>query len=107
MNFNQSYDFVKNVFFARDLSALKKDFSLMICLTGEDGGNIYLSYIDGVKYIEPEKNRTANITLTMSMETFSGICSGTIDGLKAFTTGQIQAKGNVVLAISIYNALKS
>lgn len=106
LDFNSCYSVVQNVFFERDFSALENDFTVLLTITGADGGYIFLSYSGGLKYIEPYSHTEADIFLTLSMETMEHILDGTLEAFKAFTTGQLQAKGNVALAMSVYNTLK-
>ncbi len=91
---------------AKDFTTVGKDFSCLLYLTGEESGYIYISYINGVKLVEPVKHESANIFLTMSTELFGQMVSGNIDVFRAFTSGKIQAKGNVFLALAVLNALK-
>lgn len=106
LDFNSCYSEVQNKFFERDFSALENDFTVLVTLTGTEGGFIFLSYAGGLKYIEPYSHTEADIILTLSMQTMEQILNGTLDAFKAFTTGQLQAKGNVALAMSVYNTLK-
>lgn len=111
MTFEECYKVVEGRFNTTDLSKADTDFSGMICLENKqnpsDSGYIYLSYINREKYIEPVKHNKANIVVTLSNNTFESICKGQIGSFKAFTTGQIKAKGNIFLALSIYKKLKS
>jgi len=107
MKFEESYKLVKNKFETMDMSKVDKNFSAIICLTGNDGGYIYGAYIDGKKIIEPIKHDSANIFVTMSDQTFEDVMQKKIDPFKAFTTGKIKAKGNVFLAISLFKKLKN
>ena len=106
MNFNESYKYMENLIMSQDFSNISKDFTAMLYLTGEESGYIYMSYINGVKKIEPVKHDSANIYITMSLEVFEKLVNGQSDVLRAFTTGKIQAKGNVILALAIYNSFK-
>lgn len=106
MNFNDCYKYMERLVSTQDFSSIDKDFTAMLYLTGKDSGYIYLSYICGVKSIEPVKHNNANIYLTMSTDTFEKIATGQIDVLRAFTTKQIQAKGNAVLAMALFNSFK-
>ncbi len=106
MKFGDCYKYMEKLISSQDFSDIDKDFTAMLYLTGEDKGYIYMSYINGVKTIEPIRHNSANIYLTMTINTFEKIINGQMDILRAFTTGQIQAKGNVVLALAIYNSFK-
>lgn len=111
MTFKECYNVIKERFGTTDLSKVDTDFSGMICLENKqnpsDSGCVYISYINGKKLVEPVKHNKAKIVVTMSNNTFESICKGQIAPFKAFTTGQIKAKGNIFLALSIYKKLKS
>ena len=104
MNFNESYYYMENLIMSQDFSGISKDFTAMLYLTGKESGYIYISYINGIKKIEPVKHDSANIYLTMTLDVFEQLINGQLDVLRAFTTGKIQAKGNVILALAIYNS---
>ncbi len=106
MNFKDCYNYMESFLYSQDFSSIGKDFSSQLYLTGEDSGYIYFSYKDGVKKVEPVKHDLVNIYIAMSVGNFEKMINGELDVLRAFTTKQIQAKGNVVLALAIYNLLK-
>lgn len=106
MKFQESYAIIKKRFEELDMSKVDKDFSGILCITGKDCGFVYASYISGEKFIEPKEHKSANIIVTVSDTTFEDILMKRVDIFKAFTTGQIKAKGNVFLAMSIYRQLK-
>lgn len=111
MNFQEAYKYIEEQFNAIDLSKVDDDFTGIICLENKqkpsDNGHIYLSYIKGQKYIEPVKHNKANLVVTLSTNTLESIRNKQIKAFKAFSTGQIKAKGNIFLALSIYKKLKS
>ena len=106
MDFQQCYQYIGNVFYEHDFSDIGKNFSALITLKGKEYNYIFLSYINGEKYMAPKCHKSASIYLSLSVDTFEAIANGKLDSFKAFTTGKIQAKGNVVLAMSIYNSFK-
>lgn len=105
MDFDQSYSIIKDKFMSMDLSRIGKDFSAVIDFTDSPEGFIYLAYIDGCKIIEPVKTEKADIFVSITNSLFEDILRGNVDPVQAFTTGQVHAKGNVMLAMSLYNSL--
>ena len=105
MDFNQCYEIIKDKYMRMDMSRIGKDFRGSVHLTGDDSGYVYIAYIDGCKLIEPLNTEKADIFVTMTVSCFEDILSGRLDPVLAFTTGQIQTKGNVMLALSLYNTL--
>ncbi|KAF9223520.1 sterol-binding-like protein [Gyrodon lividus] len=49
----------------------------------------------------------AGVTLLMSDDTFSQLASGKLDGQKAFMTGKLKTKGNVMLAAKLSAVLET
>lgn len=106
MNFNECYQTAEKYFLAQDMSSVGRNFSALVSLTGEDSGYIYMLCMNGRKLIEPIRHPYADIRLTLSTKTFEDLLTGKLDPIRAFTTGQVQAHGNVMLALAIYHSLK-
>lgn len=106
MTYNECYLYLEKMFISTDFSSIGKDFTSLIYITDPGGGYINMSYIGGQKSISPVKTDSCNIFMKMSADVFSQMVSGNLDPLKAFTTGKIQAKGNILLAMAIYNSFK-
>ncbi|KAG8213239.1 sterol-binding-like protein [Butyriboletus roseoflavus] len=49
----------------------------------------------------------AGVTLLMSDDTFEQLASGTLDGQKAFMTGKLKTRGNVMLATKLGAVLET
>ena len=98
MDFNDCYEYMADFLYSQDFSSVGNDFTALMYLTGKED-----SYKNGEKKVEPVKHELVNIYVAMSIENFEKMIYGELDILRAFTTKQIQAKGNVVLAMSVYN----
>lgn len=106
MDFSEQYKVIENRFMENDTAAINKNYTAQFHITGKDGGDIFFSYMNGKKFIEPVKHNRADIDITMSCDTFDEFMSGRLDGFRAFTTGKIKASGNVMLALAIYNSFR-
>ncbi|KZT07754.1 sterol-binding-like protein [Laetiporus sulphureus 93-53] len=60
----------------------------------------------GTVYKGPAKSK-ANVTLIMSDETFKQLAEGKLDGQKAFMTGKLKTKGNMMFATKLDGVLKA
>jgi len=49
----------------------------------------------------------ADVTIILSDDTFSQLAAGKLDGQKAFMTGKLKTKGNVMLATKLDGVLKA
>ncbi len=106
MDFKECYTIVKDKFSHTDFSSVNNDFTCLVHFVDQCGGYVFLSYKDGMKVIVPENRSMADVTISLKIETFEKIINNSLDPVFAFTTGQIQAKGNVMRALSIYNSLR-
>ncbi|KAH7920405.1 sterol-binding-like protein [Leucogyrophana mollusca] len=61
---------------------------------------------EGNVYKGPAKPK-ADVTLLMSDDTFSQLAEGKLDGQKAFMTGKLKTKGNVMLATKLGGVLET
>ncbi|KAI8982730.1 sterol-binding-like protein [Trametes punicea] len=54
-----------------------------------------------------EPKQKANVTIIMSDDTFQQLAEGKIDGQKAFMTGKLKTKGNMMFATKLDGILKA
>lgn len=67
----------------------------------EDGDNYHLIIKDGTCDSVEGSHDDPSVTLKMNTETLQGITSGETDGMQAFMAGQIQAEGDMMLAMKL------
>ncbi|THV02753.1 sterol-binding-like protein [Dendrothele bispora CBS 962.96] len=60
----------------------------------------------GEVYKGPAKTK-ADVTISLSDETLTELASGKLNGQKAFMTGKLKTKGNIMLATKLDGVLKS
>ncbi|KAL4247993.1 SCP2 sterol-binding domain superfamily protein [Abortiporus biennis] len=60
----------------------------------------------GSVYKGPAKTK-ANVTILLSDETFTQLAAGKLDGQKAYMTGKLKTKGNMMFATKLDGVLKT
>ena len=60
----------------------------------------------GTVYKGPAKPK-ADVTISLDDDVFTQLASGELNGQKAFMTGKLKAKGNIMLATKLDGVLKS
>ncbi|KAL8278815.1 hypothetical protein RQP46_008884 [Phenoliferia psychrophenolica] len=60
---------------------------------------------DGTVYKGPAKPK-ADVTIALSDETFQALADGKLNGQKAFMSGKLKVKGNIMLATKLDTVLK-
>ena len=64
----------------------------------KDGENFYVVIKDNDKEIAKGEHDAPSVTITTDLGTFMGVIGGTVNGMQAFMTGKLKAKGNMMLA---------
>ncbi|KAH8118163.1 sterol-binding-like protein [Phellopilus nigrolimitatus] len=60
----------------------------------------------GTVYAGPAKSKP-DVTIILSDDTFTSLADGKLDGQKAFMTGKLKTRGNMMLATKLDGVLKS
>jgi putative sterol carrier protein len=66
-------------------------------LSGEGGGNWYLTVKDGACTVTEGVSEVAQGTIIMTASDYEALAAGEIGGMKAFLTGRIKTKGDFTL----------
>jgi len=67
----------------------------------KDGENFYMVVKDGAQEIAKGKHKAPSVILATDLATFIGVTDGSVNGMQAFMTGKLKAKGNMMLAQKI------
>jgi putative sterol carrier protein len=71
-------------------------------ITGKEPNDYYVVIKDGTCEVREGVHPSPDCTLTMSDETWLGMVNKEISGVKAFMTGKLKVKGDLMLAQRIY-----
>jgi len=64
----------------------------------KDGENFYIVVKDGAQEITKGEHEAPSVTIATDLATFVGVADGSVNGMQAFMTGKLKAKGNMMLA---------
>jgi putative sterol carrier protein len=67
-------------------------------ITGDGGGNWYVTIKDGTCEVTEGSHDAPSVTLTMSAGTWLGIVNKETNGMQAFMSGELKASGDIMLA---------
>lgn len=67
-------------------------------LTGDGGGNWYVTINDGAMTVTEGQHEKPNVTYTMDAKHYVDMANGDLDGTKAYLTRKLKVKGNIGLA---------
>ena len=74
-------------------------------ITGEGGGQWYVSLNDGAPKVASGAAEAPSITLTASAADWMDIIAGKLSGQSAFLTGKLRIQGDIALAMKLQSIL--
>lgn len=75
-------------------------------LTGSTPSEYLITVKDKKAKIEQRKVTNPTISITSTLEDLNSIADGKLDPTKAFMTGKIKVKGNMVIVMQMINIIK-
>jgi len=82
-----------------DAGKIKEHVAIQFNVTGEAAGAFYLEIADGKINVEPYEYYDRDVLVITDAQTLCEIAEGKLDIVKAYTTGQIKAEGNLGKAL--------
>jgi putative sterol carrier protein len=74
-------------------------------INGADPGVYGVAIADGKGMVSEGPHASPDITITMASDDFADMVGGKLDGIKAFMTGKLKVKGNMMLAMQLQSLL--
>lgn len=75
------------------------------CLSGDNGGDFYVSAADGKAELHEGLAESPNLTVSMADTDFEQMIGGKLNATTAFMAGKIKIKGDMMLAMKLQSLL--
>lgn len=99
MTYEEIFTTVKGLVSKGDFSFNDNHYAVEIDIIGEGAGVFYIELANKTVYIEPYDYKDNDCKLIVSGEDFIAISDGSLDSVKAFTTGRLKLEGNIDKAL--------
>ena len=107
MNYNEIYSQVQQLSTQIDTSSLKNEtLTGKLVITGEAGGEIYASLVNGVLSIDDHGPANCDFVVTTTTETLQKLMDGEMSVLSALMGGTLKTQGNLFKLIKIVKNVK-
>jgi len=75
-------------------------------LTGDGGGNYYVTIKDGTCTVSEGTHQSPNMTMTMAAQDYVDMITGKLNGQMAFMSGKLKIAGDMGLAMKMQSLFK-
>lgn len=75
-------------------------------LTGDGGGNYYVTIKDGTCTVTEGTHQSPNMTMTMAAQDYVDMIAGKLNGQMAFMSGKLKIAGDMGLAMKMQSLFK-
>lgn len=75
------------------------DAVVQFMLTGEGGGEHYMTIKDGKLDVQPGKAAAPKMTLTADAKDYADIATGKLNAMQAFSSGKLKVAGDMMFAM--------
>ncbi|GBD26998.1 hypothetical protein HRbin30_02342 [bacterium HR30] len=75
-------------------------------LTGDGGGNYYVTIKDGTCTVTEGTHQSPNMTMTMAAQDYVDMITGKLNGQMAFMSGKLKIAGDMGLAMKMQSLFK-
>lgn len=107
MTYEQIVAKAKEIMATKSAEGFKEHIAAEIHIAGEGEGAYYIEVLDEKIYVEPYEYYDRDFILTASAEDLLGIVEGTLDAVKAYTTGKIKIDGSIEKALAFQKVCKT
>ena len=74
-------------------------------LSGDDGGNFYLTVTDGPVALAEGDSGNPNVTISMAASDYVAMMEGKLNSTSAFMAGKLKIKGDMGLAMKLQSVI--
>ena len=99
MTFEEIFEKSKEIIMKYDVSKIPGHLAVQIDISGEGSGIFYIELLEGKLYCEPYEYYDRDCIFTVSAENFFKLADGSLNPVKAFTTGKLRVDGSIDKAL--------
>lgn len=107
MTYEEIVSKVKEKISSADVSSVKNKLAVEVDVIGEGSGAFYIEIKDGKADVQPYEYYDRDCKIIVTGEDFLKIADGSLDAVKAFTTGKLKVEGSVDKALEFSKLVKS
>ena len=107
MTFEEIFEKSKELILSHDVSKIPGHLAVQIDISGEGSGIFYIELLEGKLYVEPYEYYDRDCIFTVSAENFFKLADGSLNPVKAFTTGKLRVDGSIDKALEFQKIVDS
>ena len=107
MTFEEIFAKSKEIIMKHDVSKIPGHLAVQIDISGEGSGIFYIELLEGKLYCEPYEYYDRDCIFTVSAENFFKLADGSLNPVKAFTTGKLRVDGSIDKALEFQKIVDS
>lgn len=107
MTFEEIFEKSKEIIMKHDVSKIPGHLAVQIDISGEGSGIFYIELLEGKLYCEPYEYYDRDCIFTVSADNFFKLADGSLNPVKAFTTGKLRVDGSIDKALEFQKIVDS
>lgn len=107
MTYEEIFNKTKEAISAADVSGVKGRLAVEVDITGEGAGAFYIEIKDGKADAQPYEYYDRDCKLITTGENFLSIMDGSLDAVKAYSSGKLKVEGNIGKALEFSKIAES
>ena len=107
MTFEDIFEKSRKIIMKHDVSKIPGHLAVQINIEGEGSGIFYIELLNSKLYVEPYEYYDRDCIFTVTAENFFKLAEGSLNPVKAFTTGNLKVDGSIDKALEFQKIVDS